>query len=78
MRQLTLEGMGISRLGLFHIAKDLDEGRLVEILQKYNPGDLEEIHVIFRNQRYMAARVRVFIDFLVDRLMPVLEGGAMG
>jgi DNA-binding transcriptional LysR family regulator len=76
MRQLTLEGLGISRLGMFHIAKDLAEGRLIELLQQYNPGDLEEIHIIFRNQRYMAARVRVFIDFMVENLMPVFKDSA--
>jgi DNA-binding transcriptional LysR family regulator len=73
MRQLTLEGLGISRLGMFHIEKDVRESRLIELLSEYNPGDLEEIHIIFRNQRYMAARVRVFIDFLVEKLGSLLN-----
>ncbi|CAM2160640.1 MULTISPECIES: LysR family transcriptional regulator [Paraburkholderia] len=73
MRQMTLEGLGISRLGLFHIKDDLASGRLVELLPDYNPGDIEDIHVIFSNQRHMTARVRVFIDFLVETLSPRLE-----
>lgn len=68
MRLLTLEGLGISRLALFHIGKDLAEGKLVELLPEFNPGDTEEIHAIFRQQRYMPQRVRVFIDFLVEKL----------
>ncbi|MGK3122860.1 LysR family transcriptional regulator [Candidatus Pantoea formicae] len=68
MRLLTLQGLGISRLALFHVGKDLAEGSLVELLQEFNPGDLEDIHAIFRNQRYMPQRVRVFIDFLVEKL----------
>jgi len=68
MRLLTLDGLGISRLALFHVGKDLADGRLVELLPKFNPGDTEEIHAIFRQQRYMPQRVRVFIDFLVEKL----------
>ncbi|MGO4809335.1 LysR family transcriptional regulator [Cupriavidus sp. 2MCAB6] len=73
MRQLTLDGMGISRLGLFHVARDIEAGRLVELLREYNPDDKEEIHAIFSNQRYMPLRVRVFIDFLVERIGPELR-----
>lgn len=76
MRQLTIEGLGISRLGLFHIAHDLKAGRLVELLGDYNAGDTEEIHAIFSSQRYMPQRVRVFIDFMVERIGPFL--GAIG
>lgn len=79
MRQLTINGLGISRLGLFHIAHDLAAGRLVELLGDYNPGDTEEIHAIFSNQRYMPQRVRVFIDFMVERIGPFLSSiGRMG
>lgn len=73
MRQLTLAGLGIGRLALFHVAHDLKAGRLVELLPEYNPGDAEEIHAIFSKQRYMPLRVRVFIDFLVERLGPALK-----
>ncbi|RKP51891.1 LysR family transcriptional regulator [Pararobbsia silviterrae] len=73
MRQLTLAGLGISRLGLFHIKDDLASGRLVELLPAFNPGDIEDIHVIFSSQRHMTARVRVFIDFLVEMLEPALR-----
>ncbi|WP_343731822.1 LysR family transcriptional regulator [Duganella sp.] len=70
MRLLTLNGLGISRLALFHIGQDLADGRLVELLPEFNPGDTEEIHAIFRQQRYMPQPVRVFIDFLVEKLAP--------
>jgi DNA-binding transcriptional LysR family regulator len=73
MRQLTLAGLGISRLGMFHVAHDLRAGRLVELLAACNPGDTDEIHAIYSNQRYVPLRVRVFIDFLVERLAPALN-----
>lgn len=73
MRQLTLDGLGISRLGLFHVIEDLKTGRLVELLPGFNGGDVEDIHVVFSSQRHMPARARVFIDFLVERLVPLLS-----
>lgn len=72
MRQMTINGLGISRLGMFHVAEDLRAGRLVELLADFNAEDTEEIHAIFNNQRYMPQRVRVFIDFLVERVGPLL------
>ena len=68
MRQLTLDGLGVARLALFHVGRDIQAGRLVELLPGFNPGDTEEIHAIFRNQRHMPQRVRVFIDFLVEKM----------
>ncbi len=72
MRQLVLAGMGISRLGFFHVAEDIRAGKLVELLDEFNAGDLEDIHAIFINQRYMPQRLRVFIDFLLERVSPAL------
>lgn len=73
MRQLTLDGLGVSRLGLFHVIRDLEAGRLVELLPGYNPGDGEDIHAIYNSQRHMPTRVRLFIDFLVEKLEPALR-----
>ncbi|MGO4576499.1 LysR substrate-binding domain-containing protein [Cupriavidus sp. 2TAF22] len=78
MRQLTLDGLGISRLGMFHVARDIEAGRLVPLLEDFNPGDKEEVHAIFSNQRHMPQRVRVFIDFLVERVGAALRRGAPG
>lgn len=73
MRQLTLDGLGISRLGIFHIAKDIENGRLVEILPDYNAGDIEEINVVYSSRRHMPARSRVFIDYLIEKLRSRLK-----
>jgi len=73
MRQLTLDGLGISRLGMFHVFDDLKAGRLVELLPEYNAGDIEDITIIFPNQRHMPQRTRTFIDFAVENLEPLLR-----
>ena len=76
MRELTLAGMGISRMAMFHVGPDIRAGKLIEVLKQYNPGDTEEIHAIYNSQRYQPARVRVFIDFLVEKLHAVLRPDA--
>ncbi|TWC68324.1 LysR family transcriptional regulator [Herbaspirillum sp. SJZ099] len=76
MRELTLAGLGIGRLGMFHVGPDIQAGRLVEILKEYNPGDIEDIHAIYNSQRYMPARVRLFIDFLIEKLADRLRADA--
>lgn len=65
-RRLALAGQGIARLSLFHVGRDIAEGRLVKVLEAFNPGDAEAIHAVYLGEaRHLPARVRAFIDFLV-------------
>ncbi|CAN5144926.1 LysR substrate-binding domain-containing protein [soil metagenome] len=66
--QLALDGVGITRVGAFSVAGDLAAGRLVSVLEAFNPGDVEQIHAVFVGGANVPARVRVFVDFLADRL----------
>jgi DNA-binding transcriptional LysR family regulator len=66
--QLAAIGVGIARVGAFSVVEDVAEGRLVRILESYNPGDVELIHAVFVGGASTPARVRVFVDFLADRL----------
>ena len=60
---------GLSRLARFHALDDIAAGRLVPVLEAFNPGDLEEIHPVFPGHGgYLPARVRVFLDFLVENV----------
>ena len=68
LRQAVLAGIGIGRTALYHVAPDLAAGRLVELLPDYDPREMEEIHALFLGRGTMPARVRAFIDFLVERL----------
>ena len=66
---VALAGVGLARLALFHCRGDLAAGRLVPVLEKFNPGDLEEIHAVFLGHGgYLPARVRAFLDFLVENV----------
>lgn len=66
--QLAREGVGIARVGTFHVAEDIAAGRLVALLEQWNPGDREPINALFVGGTIMPARVRVFIDYLAEKL----------
>lgn len=66
--QLARQGVGIARVGSFHVIDDIAAGRLVALLEPYNPGDREDIHAVFVGGANTPARVRVFVDFLAERL----------
>ena len=66
--QLARDGIGIARVGTVHVTEDIAAGRLVSVLDAFNPGDREPIHALFVGGATMPARVRVFIDYLVERL----------
>jgi len=66
--QLAAAGVGIARVGAFSVAAEIEQGRLVPLLESYNPQDTEEIHAVFAGGANMPARARVFVDFLAEML----------
>ncbi|MBN9221894.1 MAG: LysR family transcriptional regulator, partial [Mesorhizobium sp.] len=67
MRQTTVAGAGIARLARWHVQPDIDAGRLVPLLEDFNPGDLEPTHAVYVGQgKHLPARVRAFLDFLTE------------
>lgn len=69
LRQMALAGLGVARLARYHVGADLAAGRLMPLLEDWNPGDMEDIHAVFVGPgRHMPARVRVLLDFLAERV----------
>lgn len=68
LTQLALAGVGVTRVGNFSVADAIDNGRLVPLLEAFNPGDREPIHAVFVGGANTPARIRVFVDFLAERL----------
>jgi DNA-binding transcriptional LysR family regulator len=66
--QLALQGIGIARVGSFHVADDVASGRLVSLLDAFNPGDTEDVHALFVGGPRLPARVRAFVDYLVAHI----------
>lgn len=67
LAQLARVGAGIARIGEFSVAEDIRRGDLMPLLQAFNPGDREPIHAVFVGGSTMPARVRLFIDFLLEQ-----------
>jgi len=69
LRQLAVAGAGLARLSRYHIQADLDAGRLMPVLEEYNPREVAPIHAVYlgRPDR-LPSRVRAVLDFLVAQV----------
>lgn len=68
LRQLCMDGLGLVRIGRFHVEPDIAAGTLLPVLEDFNPGDIEVVHAVFAGHEHLAARIRAFIDFLVETI----------
>lgn len=66
LRDAAVAGIGIAQLPLFLVCDQIRAGALRPVLTAYAPGG-GDIHALYAPNRYLAAKTRVFIDFLVDR-----------
>ncbi|RRW68520.1 LysR family transcriptional regulator [Pseudomonas fluorescens] len=67
LAQFARLGAGVARIGEFTVREDLQRGTLIPLLQAFNPGDEEPIHAVFVGGAAMPARVRLFVDFLLEQ-----------
>jgi DNA-binding transcriptional LysR family regulator len=66
-----LQGLGFIQAPRYHLQKHLDTGALVEVLPKLAPPPFP-ISVMYPHHRQLTPRVRVFIDWVVERLSPLI------
>lgn len=67
VRDQVARGWGISRLLSYQIAPQLADGTLRTLLEDFEPPPLP-IHVIHQEGRLVSAKIRAFVDYMVDRL----------
>ncbi len=72
LRRMALAGMGLARMGEFHIREDLRAGRLVTVLSGAAADDSEDVHALHLGGAHMPHRVRAFLDFMTPRLRAFL------
>lgn len=65
MVRLALAGGGICQTFGYIVADDVAQGRLVEVLAEYR-GSPRPISVLHLHGPHLPARVRVFVDFVID------------
>lgn len=66
LRTAAIAGQGITKLPTFLIGPDIKAGRLMVVLPDYPPTELG-IFALYVPNRYLAAKVRLLIDFLANR-----------
>ena len=64
--EALIGGTGISRLPTFVAGPHIASGRLVRLLKQYRMP-LQTIYAVFPERRHLPIKVRVFIEFLVER-----------
>lgn len=69
LRNAAMAGHGIARLPSFIVGPDIAAGRLVPLLEAYEPAPLG-IYAVYPAQRYLTPKVRAFIDFYASRFGP--------
>ena len=67
-------GLGIAQFPRFRIEEQLAKGRLKELLPQF-PSPPLPVHVLYRRQGVLPARLRVFIDWLADLMAPLDGSG---
>jgi DNA-binding transcriptional LysR family regulator len=65
LREAAVAGMGIAQGTHWLLRKDLEAGSVKPILSAYTP-DGAPISVLYPANRFLPAKVRVFIDFLIE------------
>ncbi|WOE42972.1 LysR family transcriptional regulator [Acinetobacter chinensis] len=72
VRQLALEGLGITCLSRFLVQDDLNLGRLVALLEDQIKIEYQKIHAVYYQREHLPKRVRLFIEFLAEKLKSYL------
>ena len=66
LRDAAVKGRGIALLPTFIAGADLQQGSLRSILSDYKAPEIA-IYALYPQTRHLSVKVRVFIDFLVER-----------
>lgn len=68
VRQLALQGVGITCLSRFLIEDDLQASRLKALFEDQIHLHYQKIHAVYYRQEHLPKRVRLFIEFLAQKL----------
>ena len=68
VRLMALQGLGITCLSAFLIHQDLKEKRLVALFEDQIEIYNQSIHAVYYQQEHLPKRVRLFIEFLAQKL----------
>jgi len=64
----TIAGAGISMNALWSVHRELADGSLVRVLPDYTVDDQAALWLVYPKSNVLTAKVRIFIDFLIQRI----------
>ena len=70
VKSLAIAGHGIALLPTFLCRSELEDGQLVRILPDWL-GRSDPVHLVYAAQRFVAPKVRAFVDFAAEALSRV-------
>ena len=73
MLDAALKGVGLAQLPDYYVQDYLADGRLLAVLNDYRFLDAG-VWVVYPQQRHLAPKVRLFIDFLAEQFAGGIEG----
>lgn len=68
VRQLVLQGLGIACLSAFLVEQDIQQNRMVALFEEQLEMNEQKIHIVYYQQEHVPKRVRLFIEFLSERI----------
>ncbi|HKN28577.1 MAG TPA: substrate binding domain-containing protein [Roseiarcus sp.] len=66
LREAARSGRGVAFLPTFLVGRDIESGGLQTVLDRF-PQQPLGVHALYASNRYLAAKTRAFVDFLVER-----------
>jgi len=75
LRDAAIAGAGIALLPTYLCRDAVHNGRLVPVLPEWKPEDVA-VCLLFPMRRYLTSRLRAFIDFVAERLVPRMRESA--
>ncbi len=64
MRDVAIDGGGVTILPIFFVSDALASGQLIPLLQEYVTWPPRDIYAVFPSNQYVSRRLRLFIDHL--------------
>lgn len=68
LKLATIAGAGISMNSLWNTHADLNSGTLVRVLPDFEVDDQSVLWLVYPKSNVLTAKVRVFIDFLLEKI----------
>jgi DNA-binding transcriptional LysR family regulator len=76
LTQLALNDFGILIRSVWDVRDHLRRGELVQVLPDYPLGDFGHLYAVIPDKKFLAPRVRSFLDFLVERSSQLANGSS--